>query len=520
MAAGMAQHAPTIELERRLRQQEAIAGFGLFALRGHAMQPVLDEACRVAAAGLGSRFAKVLAYDAARHDFLIRAGVGWRPGVVGRARLGADLASPAGYAFRTGKPVVSNHLSAEDRFRTPAVMAEHGIERAINVLIGGAEAAFGVLEVDSGDPADFSERDTAFLQSLANVVAASLAREAEHGALARSEALARRVFESSPDCLKVLDRDGTLRRMNGNGVCLLELENFAEVDGRPWESLWPEQERGAVRAAVRAAQAGGVGSFEAACPTARGATKWWEVTVAPVLDEHGRVEKLVSLSRDVTERILAARAKDALLREKDLLMQEVHHRVRNSLQLVQSLLQLQQAKLHDPEARAALAAAAQRVLTIADVHRQLYVGESVHEADLAAYLSGLAASLRASLVDAAGGRDLALETSPALLASADLAALGLIVTELVTNALKYGRGRVRICAHAAGGMVRIAVEDEGEGFAADFDPGHGSGLGMRLVTMLARGRDAIHVDRAARGGRIVVNLPLSEDFAPGRDSAA
>jgi hypothetical protein len=64
-----------------------------------------------------------------------RAGVGWKPGVVGQARSGADTESPTGYAFKTGEPVISNHLEGESRFRTPTILVEHGIKRAINALI-------------------------------------------------------------------------------------------------------------------------------------------------------------------------------------------------------------------------------------------------------------------------------------------------------------------------------------------------------------------------------------------------
>jgi len=63
--------------------------------------------------------------------------VGWGPDVVGKATVGADMASPAGYALRTGKPVISNHLDIEESFRTPELLVEHGIRRAMNVILQG-----------------------------------------------------------------------------------------------------------------------------------------------------------------------------------------------------------------------------------------------------------------------------------------------------------------------------------------------------------------------------------------------
>ena len=77
----------------------------------------------MAAEGLRSELSKVLEYLPTENRFLVRAGVGWGPGIVGVATVGADLASPAGYALRTGKPVISNHLENEERFRMPEILA-------------------------------------------------------------------------------------------------------------------------------------------------------------------------------------------------------------------------------------------------------------------------------------------------------------------------------------------------------------------------------------------------------------
>ena len=108
---------------------------------------------------------------------MIRAGVGWRDGVVGHAALAADLESPAGYAFKTGSPIISNQLENEARFRTPRLMVEHGVRRAINVLIACGSGPWGVLEVDSSSAGEFEAADLAFLQGLANFIGVALDRQ-------------------------------------------------------------------------------------------------------------------------------------------------------------------------------------------------------------------------------------------------------------------------------------------------------------------------------------------------------
>jgi GAF domain-containing protein len=144
-------------LRLRIRQQELLAELGVLALQGTSFIEMLNHTARVTAEGLGAEYCKVMEYIPAENRLLVRAGVGWGEGVVGNATVGADLASPAGYALRTGKPVISNHLENEQRFRTPELLVEHGIRRAMNVILQGDGSPFGVLEVDSQSEGEFSE---------------------------------------------------------------------------------------------------------------------------------------------------------------------------------------------------------------------------------------------------------------------------------------------------------------------------------------------------------------------------
>ncbi len=132
---------------------------------------------RLAAEGLEADLCKVLEYIPAEKRLLMRAGVGWDEGLVGTASVGADLESPSGFALRTGKPVISNHLENEERFRTPELMAVHGVRRAINVILQGNGAPYGILEVDSRSEGEFTERDIAFLQGAANILGMAIERQ-------------------------------------------------------------------------------------------------------------------------------------------------------------------------------------------------------------------------------------------------------------------------------------------------------------------------------------------------------
>jgi PAS domain S-box-containing protein len=122
--------------------------------------------------------------------------------------------------------------------------------------------------------------------------------------------LGHQLFEASPDCVKLLDADGRIVAMNGNGLRALELGSVEAVRGQPWIALWPQESRAGVEAAMAAARATGIGRVRASCPTAGGTPKWWDVTVSRV---GGGV--LLASSRDISEQVAAEQERERLMRE-------------------------------------------------------------------------------------------------------------------------------------------------------------------------------------------------------------
>ncbi len=125
--------------------------------------------------------------------------------------------------------------------------------------------------------------------------------------------LGHQLFEASPDCVKLLDADGRIVAINGNGVRAMELGSLETVRGRRWPAMWPEDSRAAIEAAMAQARVEGIARLRAPCPTAAGTPKWWDVTVSRVSPDAG--SGLLASSRDITEQVAAELERERLMRE-------------------------------------------------------------------------------------------------------------------------------------------------------------------------------------------------------------
>ena len=189
--------------------------------------------------------------------------------------------------------------------------------------------------------------------------------------------------------------------------------------------------------------------------------------------------------------VATEKAQIEILRERDraeTLLREVNHRVGNSLQLVTSFIHLQRRQITDEVAHDALSKVQARIEAVSQVHRRLYTSGDVSGVSLEGYLAGLVEEL-ASSMSTEGGAELKLAAEPVWVSTDQAVALGVIVAELVTNAVKYayqpGRGgEIRVLVKSTGeGRVALRVEDDGAGIA-----GHspkGTGLGSQILDAMA-----------------------------------
>lgn len=158
-------------------------------------------------------------------------------------------------------------------------------------------------------------------------------------ALKKSEEFSRTLLESSPDCVKALDLKGKLIAMNDNGQRMMELEDFSQFYGIPWTDLWIGEHHASALAAVEKARKGGIGHLQGFRPTAKGTPKWWDVLVAPVYDASGAVERLVCVSRDITELKELERQKDEFIGIASHELKTPVTSIKGSIQIIDRLLE-------------------------------------------------------------------------------------------------------------------------------------------------------------------------------------
>jgi len=161
-----------------LKQQTVFARFGELALKSDDLDQILTEACRLAGEALGTDLAKVVMLQEDGQTMIVRAGVGWGPNVVGVATIKAAEDTSEGHCLRTGEPMISPDIAKETRFIYPQFLIDNGVRAVANVIIiGGPDRPpFGVLQIDSRVPREFTESDTLFLRSYANLLAAAVDR--------------------------------------------------------------------------------------------------------------------------------------------------------------------------------------------------------------------------------------------------------------------------------------------------------------------------------------------------------
>ena len=313
------------------------------------------------------------------------------------------------------------------------------------------------------------------------------------------------IMEGSSDLIASIDAE--YRYVASNQAYRSAIREMTQIELAPGMNVnslrfqQPLQARAAL-AAWRLALQGGESTTSEEFIVAGGARRTFEVHYSPVRDASGTIAGASAIARDITERRMAETAlltaHEALnnqmrqrteeLQEKEMLLKEVHHRVKNNLQVVSSLLSMQRNLVADEAAREAFRQSENRILSMAMIHEFLYQNSNFSELDLIAYLRRVADHLAASY--SLPGVECRVSGPQTILNLEKAIPCGLIVNELVSNCFKHafpnGRhGAIDVQVKRENGGVSVAVSDNGAGLPPDFQiPGKRS-LGLKVVQTLA-----------------------------------
>lgn len=290
--------------------------------------------------------------------------------------------------------------------------------------------------------------------------------------------------------------------MNPDGQCLMEIDDFAPLEGVRWSSLWPQDHRPTLEAAVQSAAAGTVTRFSADCPTAKGTPKHWDVLVSPVYDRHGGLTNLLAVSRDVTRDVLVAG-------ERALVARELSHRIANLFTVVDGIIGM--SARATPVAQPFALALRARMAGLSRAISYVYSGGEGSTIGKAATFHGLLDGLLAPFGLKALGGAITISGDDLKISEAAVTAVALVFNELATNALKYGaltrpEGSIEVSTLLNGENYLIIWDEDG---CATSKPEGRQGFGTTLLdrTVQIQLAGALKREWKPNGLRIEMTIP-------------
>lgn len=348
--------------------------------------------------------------------------------------------------------------------------------------------------------------------------------------LAEAQALALAIVDTLPEPFVVLD--DSLRLLAGSR-CFYEVfgEDPASAQGRSMFDLsagqWDIPGLRQLLAAVVDDHTS-VDSFEFERELAKLGKRTLHLSALPIRDQ-GTSGRMVLVSiKDITERHVAEQEKqqllehtEELLEQQKTLLREMRHRIANSLQIIASILLLKAGAVTSEETKNELRAAHQRVMSVAAVQSHLHASDGIEEIEMGPYLTKLSSGLASSMVDPRQEIDIAVTADAGALATSHAVSIGLIVTELIINAVKHAfpvaraSAKIRVTFEYAKSDWKLTVADNGAGRREAEEPSASTGLGTVLVAALAKQLKAqVSETSSDKGLAIIVTRATFESRLP------
>ena len=302
-----------VDINLRLQQQEAIAWFGEYALSCTKPDDLFAQCVQLTARVLDLELAKILELLPDGQELLLRAGVGWHTGLMGQVTVGAGIDSQAGYTLLTETPIVVSDLRKETRFHGPKLLFDHQVISGMSVTILGKNHPYGVLGVHTTRPRVFTDQDTRFLKSIANILAFAIERFQAEADLRDSRNELAVILNGIREGVTAQDRSGRLVYANRAAARLLGYASADELLQTPLAEVMQKfqmyDEHGQPLSVEKLPNRLALATGEPASAKVRfrivatGEDHWSIVDSSPVLDAQGKTILAVNFFHDITDSV-------------------------------------------------------------------------------------------------------------------------------------------------------------------------------------------------------------------------
>jgi PAS domain S-box-containing protein len=307
--------------------------------------------------------------------------------------------------------------------------------------------------------------------------------------LRKSEELYKTLFERANDGVFLLSPDATFIKTNKRGAEMIGYSREELVGKQLRELVAPEESETSKERWKALLNGQAFGPYERIFVKKDGTRFTAEINASVIFDFSGKPVFVQGVVRDISERKAKEEALLAALQEKETFLKEVHHRVKNNLQIVSSLISLQSRRLNDPRDVQIFKENQRRIRAMALIHEKLYQSKNLDQVDFGSYLGSLAANLLQTCQKNSDDIHFAMDAPDIALDIQTAIPCGLIVNELVSNALQHAfpngrKGEVSISLRRDGPEFVLSVKDNGVGLPASIDLRQTESMGLQLVTTL------------------------------------
>ncbi len=498
-------------IENHIHRQALIAQFGLETITEKNIDNSFKRATLLLAKILDVEFTKVLEILPDKKFLKLRAGVGWHEGLVGKATVENNKNSQAGFTLLTTTPVIVENLKTETRFFAPKLLADHDVISGMSVIIQGKNSPFGILGAHTSKHRIFSKDDINFLQSIANVLASVIVRDSAEKELRKSEEKYRMLTEQS-----LL---GTLIIANGRIVFanrgISNILGFSINKLLSWnlnkitQHIHPEDLQMTIENYNKIIK-NEISSFQSEIRMKKKDESYLYIRqYFKTIQFQGTTALHINII-DISEQKKNEFLLESSLAEKEILLKEIHHRVKNNLQIISSLILLQEQYVKDDRILHIFKDFQNRIKVMALIHQTLYNSENLNNIHLSNYIKNLVNNLFKAYL--ANSKQIKLELN---IENVDLSldkamSCGLIINELVSNSLKHAfpknyNGKIDVTLKKTiNNRILLEVYDNGIGFPNDVDFKTSDTLGLKLISTITKQMDGKISIKKNNGTHVVI----------------